>query len=517
MLYFIFIFIGAFICQQILAFLVGAYFERAGKDKALAMKPIVNIKTWLEIINKPMWWFALFFIPVIGFLTVYQMVVELYKAFGEKSVWKRFLRGFFPIIFLPLDKNKKEYQKYIGPGGYPPGKMQPKSGAAEWTDAIVYALVAASFIRMFFVEAYNIPSSSMEGTLRVGDFLFVNKYSYGSRIPQTPLALPLVHNSIPVLGIKSYTDIIELPYMRLPGYEKVKRNDMVVFNFPAGDTVLAEYPNGEYTYYQALADANIVTGGNGWNVVRQRFHIETRPVDKRTNYIKRCVAVAGDSLQIVHNTLYINGKEAYKPEFMQFSYNIFPKSGAFFTDADFEAFDMADKYKIEENGLIKVHCNAQVAAALKQNPKVTDVRMIDFEMPEHDLYPNSDAFNWTVSNYGPIWVPEKGVTIKLTPENIALYKRCIVAYEDNTMDISGNQVKINGQAADSYTFKMNYYWMMGDNRHNSQDSRYWGFVPEDHIVGKAGIIWLSKAPNKMKLRFNRMFTIVHNKYAPHDN
>lgn len=533
MIYLFFLFLFPLVATLIFIPLCSKIFAKAGKNEADAKIPVKNILVWLEIIKKPNWWLLLFFLPVINYLNVYTMIVDMLICMGEKSTWKRFLAGSIPLPFL-LKYNSDEW-KFIGPGGVAPGKPLPKKEAwREWTDSILYAVIAATAIRMLFFEAYTIPTSSMEKTLRVGDFLFVSKFHYGARTPNTPLAFPFAHHTMPILGTQAYSELIKLPYYRLPGFQQIKRNDMVVFNFPAGDTLTKEY-DSQYPYYDILRQI-------GREATFNNYTIKTRPVDKRENYIKRCVAIAGDSIKVVNDVLYLSGTAAWESPTAQFSYLVTTNGQDFEDDLQiqydfydsiqvvvgisedstyYEVRQYNEQYQGKGYNQYRIVCTKETMAELKKLSNVTSiVKFPDYKMNPDPLayFPNSPVIaGWTVNNYGPLWIPKKGATIQLNPYNYACYSRAIVSYEGNTLSYENGQYILNGQVASSYTFKMDYYWMMGDNRNNSQDSRYWGYVPEDHVVGKAWVIWMSKDNLKalpQGIRFNRIGTFVHSKYVP---
>jgi len=368
-----------------------------------------------------------------------------------------------------------------------------KSVLREWLDAAIFAIVAATIIRTFLVEAYTIPTGSMEGSLLVNDYLFVSKLAYGPRVPMTPLSVPLVHNTMPVTGGKSYSESVQWKYRRWWGFGDIERNDVVVFNFPHGDTVMTDAPEADY-YSQVRVE--------GRPAVLAGHEIITRPVDKKDNYIKRCVAVPGDVLEIRDAVVYINGQQA----------PLYPHSKRL--------------YQVQTNGILSEEMladhNVEVAAAgnntyflfiengevpaIQKQPQV--VRFMPAVVAKGETgsvkdwaFPHDTVnFKWNLDNFGPLTMPKKGTTVALTPQNIALYRRIIQVYEKNQYEERDGQFIINGKPASSYTFKMNYYWMMGDNRHNSLDSRYWGFVPEDHIVGKAWFVWLSYGPDGVRWR-----------------
>lgn len=375
-----------------------------------------------------------------------------------------------------------------------------KSTGREWLDAALFAIVAATLIRTFFFEAYTIPTGSMEGTMLINDYLFVSKLAYGPRIPMTPVAVPLVHNTMPITGGKSYSESVKWGYHRIPGFGHVERNDVVVFNFPAGDTVIEEYPDQDYyTFCRAM----------GRDQVWTRFHILTRPVDKKENYIKRCVAVPGDILEIKDGRVHINGSAAPLYPHAKMFHLVTTNGNPPGVDEDMELYKRGNStqyvYNLE---------NDQVEEMKKAPNVINVVPFIEFPAgmsspdPAEWTFPHDTAnFKWNRDNFGPMTVPKEGVAVALTPQNIALYRRIIRNYEGNTLDERDGKIIINGSPATSYTFKMNYYWMMGDNRHNSLDSRFWGFVPEDHVVGKAWFVWLSYG--KDGIRWKRLLHGIH--------
>lgn len=358
-----------------------------------------------------------------------------------------------------------------------------KGFVREWVDAIVFAVIAATIIRLFLIEAYTIPTSSMEKSLLIGDFLFVSKVSYGPRIPNTPIAFPFAHHTIPGINTKAYLEWIKLPYYRLPGFGKIENNDVVVFNYPM-----------------------------------EGF----RPVDKRENYIKRCVAIPGDKLEVKEGVLYINDEEAYRPEKMQHSYDV-KTNGTGFNKLVLRKLDITEGGRTSNQGDFSLTMTDEARDEIKALANVQDVERSVSKPGAYAeyIFPNSDPelkstdhkkFFWNVDNFGPITIPKKGVTVELNLDNLPIYERLINFYENNDLKIEENRIYINGVETNEYTFKMDYYFMMGDNRHNSADSRFWGFVPEDHIVGKAVFIWLSIDKNATKLseriRWRRMFSLI---------
>lgn len=381
-----------------------------------------------------------------------------------------------------------------------------KSWWREWLDAAVFAIVAATIIRTFFIEAYTIPTGSMEGSLLINDYLFVSKVSYGPRVPMTPVAVPLVHNTMPIIGGESYTKSVQWDYHRWWGFGDVERNDVVVFNFPHGDTVMKSQPEADY--YAACRQ-------QGREAVLASNEIIVRPIDKKDNYIKRCVGVPGDVIMIKDGVLWVNNKPAKHYPHMKTSYTIQMPPGAslsedFLTDNGINTDPYAGDIGMTETpGRYYANLQTGQLAAFKAIQGVNIQPVITpAGIPEPGVFPFDMAnFPWNKDNFGPMTVPKKGVTVQLTAQNIALYRRLINVYEENKLEERNGQVFINGLPATSYTFKMDYYWMMGDNRHNSLDSRYWGFVPENHVVGKAWFVWLSYGQGGM--RWSRLLRGIH--------
>lgn len=374
-----------------------------------------------------------------------------------------------------------------------------KSVRREWLDAGVFAIVAATLIRIFLFEAYTIPTGSMEGSLLVNDYLFVSKLSYGARIPMTPLAIPLVHNQIPIFGGKSYSEAIKWKYRRLPGFGHIERNDIVVFNFPAGDTFLAERPNE--SYYEIVRQL-------GRDQVFAQYTVKTHPVDKTDNYIKRCVGVPGDDIRIDNARLFVNGKPA----------QAFPHSKLLYavtTTGTSLSPDILDDDRVEQlptNGnFYLLYLENDMVDIVRKEPNIKSMEIfhnVPNGVADPSIFPNDTLhYKWNVDNFGTLHIPKAGETVNLGPENIAQYRRIIDEYEGNDFEEKNGQYIINGQPSRSYTFKMNYYWMMGDNRHNSLDSRFWGFVPESHVVGKAWFVWLSYG--KKGIRWSRLLRHVN--------
>lgn len=380
-----------------------------------------------------------------------------------------------------------------------------KNAVIEWVDAIIFAVIAASIIRIFFIEAYVIPSPSMEKTLLVGDYLFVSKTAYGPRVPNTPISFPFVHHSLPFTNSmkKSFLTWIELPYKRLAGFGEVKRNDVVVFNFPEGDTVVLQHQ--EASYYQLVRNY-------GREAIWSNNDIIVRPVDKKENYIKRCVAIPGDVLQVKEGKLFVNSKPAYTPKGQQSTF-IVRTNGTEINPAVFDNLGINQSdVQIDQNQLstYSITTTFENIAEIKKLDNIVYIAESISSKDEVsiDIFPSDPRYKWSVDNFGPIWIPKKGTTVTLTPLNLPLYRRIIEIYEKNKLEVNGSTITINGKQTNSYTFKMDYFFMMGDNRHNSADSRYWGFIPEDHIVGKASFIWFSVDGQKGLfggIRWSRIF------------
>lgn len=479
-------------------------FEKAGYKGFYSVIPYYNLYILSKIVNDTKWWwYLLLAIPYINVFTMMLMFIDLAKAFGRFKIWEVLCAAVVPFIFFPIVTIQNS--KYSDPRVtiYP-----PKGPVREWLDAIVWAVVAAMIIRTFMFEMYTIPSSSMEKSLLVGDYLVVSKLGYGPRIPNTPLAFPFVHHTLPwSKTAKSYIEWPQLPYKRLPGTTEIKRNDPIVFNFPAGDTVSEVYQSN-VTYYQLCR----YFGKDKVMSDKKQFgNIITRPVDKRENYVKRLIAMPGDTLQIIDGIVYINGKIGEQPEEMQHNYLVKITSNGI-NPSILEKYNITEGYRTAHSNELIFNMTGKVAEEFRKLPFVTSVeRRIAAAGTEvsEDIFPNDTThFKWNADNFGPIVIPQEGVTVKLTPENIALYDRVIRAYELNDMKIKDGKIFINGEETDEYTFKMDYYWMMGDNRHNSQDSRFWGYVPIDHIVGKPVFVWLSIDKNTGKIRFNKTFRFV---------
>ena len=479
------------------------------------------------------------------------IAIILYLAF---LVW---VKSWWGLIIVPLIFDVY-ISKKIPWSFWKKSKNPAVRTVMSWIDAIVFALVAVYFVNIYVFQNYQIPSSSLEKSLLVGDFLYVSKMSYGPRVPNTPLSMPLAQHTLPVLDCKSYIEWPQWKYKRVPGFGKVKRNDIVVFNFPAGDTVAMNlqqsdfyslaYDAGRQMYPKQVEMDSLTreqqravydlyyTSGKQAILANPRDYgkVVSRPVDRRENYVKRCVGLPGDTLQIVNGQVMIDGKAIENPEEMQFNYFV-QTTGPYIPEDMFRELGISkeDQTLIEdanwESGFMELglaNRNAQgklspvyhlpltkkMYNTLNGNKKLISKIVMEPEEFAGQMYPLNLYTKWDRNNYGPIWIPAKGATITLTEDNLPIYERCITAYEGNKLDIKADGIYINDKKTDKYTFQMDYYWMMGDNRHKSADSRYWGFVPEDHVVGKPIVVWLSLDKDRGwfdgKIRWNRLFKWV---------
>ena len=478
----------------------------------------------------------------------FAIVTVLYLAF---LIWVKSWLGLIVVPFI--------FDIYISkkiPWGFWKKSENPAvRSVMSWIDAIVFALVAVYFVNIYVFQNYQIPSSSLEKSLLVGDYLYVSKLSYGPRVPNTPLSMPLAQHTLPLVNTKSYIEWPQWDYKRVPGLGKVKRNDIVVFNFPAGDTVATNYQQtdfyslayneGQRMYPNPVNMDSLTRKQQGavydlyYNAGRNLIlsnpkmygDVVIRPVDRRENYVKRCVGLPGDTLEIRDAQVYIDGKPLENPEDMQLNYLV-QTTGPYITEDMFRELGISkdDQAMVTNESLLMemglTHRDAQGRLAptydlpltkkmletLSANKKLVSRIVMEPEMFTGQMYPLNLYTKWDRNNYGPIWIPKKGATIKLTEDNLPIYERPIRAYEGNTLEVKEDGIYINGKKTDEYTFKMDYYWMMGDNRHNSADARSWGFVPEDHVVGKPIVVWLSLDKDRGwfdgKIRWNRIFKWV---------
>ena len=461
--------------------------------------------------------------------TKFIIVLVLYLLFlyWVKSWWGLLVVPFIFDIYI-TKKIKWQWWKEA---------EKPVKFVMSWVDALVFALVAVYFINQFFFQNYVIPSSSLEKSLLTGDYLFVSKVSYGPRIPQTPLTMPLTQHTLPVVECKSYIEWPHWDYRRVKGLGDIQLNDIVVFNFPAGDTLCSAPQYQAFDYYQMCYGIGYQLYPNrpdpdslapdmrmkyfnaiyeaGRQTIRQNQteygEIITRPADRRENYVKRCVGLPGQTLQIKDRIVYLDGKANKEPENVQYTYHVKLKQAIPEEMMEDLGISMEDLTSLNTSGYMPLTNRA--VKVLKAHPDIVESVTLNTEANDLEIYPLNGNKHWTRDNYGPIWIPKKGESIDLTLDNIAIYERPIKVYEANDLQIRDGKIFINGQETKSYTFKMDYYWMQGDNRHNSADSRYWGFVPEDHIVGKPIFIWWSSDPDRRGIngvRWSRLGRIVDN-------
>lgn len=459
------------------------------------------------------------------------VVLVLYLLF---LLWVKSWMGLIvvPFIFDVYITKKIKWQWWKTAEG-------PVRFIMSWVDALVFALVAVYFINLFFFQNYVIPSSSLEKSLLTGDYLFVSKLSYGPRIPQTPLTMPLTQHTMPIINTKSYIEFPHWDYRRVKGLGRVQLNDIVVFNYPTGDTIVteqryqaADYYAMVYSFGEQIFQQQAVQTVNPANLNKQEQlnyfkhiyaigrnyiinnpneygSIDHRPADRRENYVKRCVGLPGQTLQIKNRIVYLDGKANKEPDNVQYTYYVKLRQSIPDDVMKELGISMEDLSSLNREGYMPL--TKAAAKALKDRRDLVESIRINTDATTGDLYPLNSVTGWTRDNYGPIWIPKKGATIQLTLDNIAIYERPIRVYEENNLEVKNGQIYINGKLSHSYTFKMDYYWMMGDNRHNSADSRYWGFVPEDHIVGKPIFIWWSSDPDRhgfSGIRWNRLFNMV---------
>jgi len=479
-------------------------YSKAGRKSWEAIIPVYSAIVLMQIINRPKWWVILLFIPVINLIMFPVIWIETIRSFGEKS----YINTFLVVLTLGL------YIAYVNYNSdnlihIKDRDLKPNSILGEWVGSIAFAIIAATLVHTYVMQPFTIPTSSLEKTLLVGDFLFVSKIHYGPRVPMTTVAAPMVHDTIPIIKTKSYLfsddfskknssflNKLQLPYLRFPGFQSIKRNDIVVFNQPA-DTLL---------------DMN--------NFKPDRNYY--KPIDKKTNLVKRCVGIPGDSLEIRNGYVFINGKSLVLPKRAKLQFNFFVDtkgqriSQKLLTNryGAGEGLQYANgNFALNKKGGYILTLTDEEAKRISKNPKVKAVKKL-FQFlngEDGDVFPRIPSLGWNMDNFGPIYIPKKGNTVKLDKKSLPFYKRIIQEYENNDFVVFGDSILINGRYVDSYTFKQDYYWMMGDNRQNSLDARLWGYVPFDHVVGKPVLIWLSIDKNGKgihKIRWNRMFTTV---------
>ena len=508
-------------------------YQRANRKAWEAAIPIYNAVILMKIINRPKWWVILLFIPVINQLMFPILWIETARSFGfnkRKDTALVLLTLGFYLFFINYATNSTYKLNR---------SLKPRTAFGEWVSSIAFAIIAATLVHTYVMQPYTIPTSSLEKTLLVGDYLFVSKFHYGARVPTTTIATPMLHDSIPTAIIsekntKSYLNKPLLPYLRIPGFQKIKRNDIVVFNWPV-DTLVHWMDPSKGTDF--------------------------KPLDKKTNYVKRCVGIAGDTLEVRDGYVYINGKQNILPDRakLQFYNRVYSEKGLStqkllrYTDKEFERkfiinftsqnqFEKVMRYatnnpeKIKDNQFIittsdegipqwiingyrldikeistkirKANITDEIAAKLRKDSEVDSVvKVINPKGNKgNNMFPQGTNLSWNTDNYGPIYIPKKGTTVSLNMNSIPFYERIIEDYENNQLEVIGEHIFVNGKKSTSYTFNQDYYWMMGDNRQNSLDARSWGYVPFDHVVGKPVLIWFSI--NEGKIRWERLFTTV---------
>lgn len=530
-------------------------YQKAGRKSWEAFVPVYNSIVLMKIINRPSWWTFLLFIPVINLIMFPVVWVETLRSFGKNSTLDTFL-GIFTLGFYIYYVNYTQNVTHIADRS-----LVARTKTGDTVSSLLFAIIVATLVHTYVMQPFTIPTSSLEKTLLVGDFLFVSKFHYGPRTPMTTVAAPMVHDTIPIVNTKSYLSKPQLPYFRFPGFQEIKNNDIVVFNWPIDTVYFFRDPSGRHAY---------------------------KPIDKKSNYVKRCVGIPGDKIEIKNSELYVNDKvlilpNRAKPQFSysaKFKYsdkvdynqllaelNDYPNDRGVrlndsllyfpalteesvqrlktvdgitavkkeidttnsYTIHDFKynpavnddflnlvnRIKQSGNFKVEErvNNIIRIYnLPKEFVSILSKNKSVIASKEI------YDIFPNSSVVkNWTKDNLGPIFVPKSGIKVELNLQTLPFYSRIISEYEGNKLEVKGNEIFINNQKTNSYTFQQNYYWMMGDNRHNSEDSRYWGFVPNDHIVGKPVFIWLSWDSNGKglnKIRWDRMFTTVNGEGQP---
>ena len=452
------------------------------------------------------------------------LVLYLLFLFWVKSWWGLLVVPFIFDIYITKKIKWQWWREKEGPVRF----------IMSWVDALIFALVAVYFINLFFFQNYVIPSSSLEKSLLTGDYLFVSKVSYGPRIPETPLTMPLTQHTLPVVECKSYIEWPHWDYRRVEGFGKVELNDIVVFNYPSGDTLCSKlqyqaddfyrlcYALG-YQNYPNRPDPNTLSPADRLKFLQQVYQIGsrqieanpqeygevmTRPTDRRENYVKRCVGLPGQTLEIKNRVVYLDGKPNKEPDNVQYTYRLKLKRNL--PEELIEDLGITNEELGILNAMGYMPMTKRTAAELSKRKDLVEYVEINTDADEWDIYPLNGNKHWTRDNYGPIWIPNKGETLVLNLDILPIYERCIRAYEGNKLEVKNGKIYINDKQTDRYTFKMDYYWMMGDNRHNSADSRYWGFVPEDHIVGKPIFIWWSSDPDGRGVRWSRLFRFVDN-------
>jgi len=502
-------------------------FTKAGIEGWKAWVPIYNFYVLAKLLDKPWWWCLIMIVPGVNILMYGVYGFNVARAFNKPSNQDLLFASILPYLFfvkLGFDPSAK----FVGLSKF---KIEPSKIIKNWVDPIVFAVIAASIIRGYFIEAFTIPTSSLEKSLMVGDFLFVNKFAYGPKIPQTPLSFPFAHHTLPLSDTKkSYLEWIKLPYFRLPGFGSVKNNQIVVFNYPDGDTVALLQQNSSYynLVRERAHDLKIYDNGahpdnsymqRAWEEINgpQRPYgaITSRPVDKRDHYVKRCVGIAGDTFEVRRGEVHIDGVKQPMPERAQHRY-IVRTNGSIFGDntvtkqnthslGNVRLLDELDIYvseawKIEvpsniDTNYYDINMPVDVAEKVKNIPGVYSISKKIEPADHYDfrVFPHHPSYRWNNDNFGPLLIPKAGMTVPIDTHNVYLYEKVMNTYDDgiHQIGIKDGKVLYDGQPISSYTFKQDYYFMMGDNRHNSADSRSWGLVPYDHIVGSPFFVWFS--------------------------
>jgi len=459
-------------------------YQAAGRKAWEAAVPVYNAVVLMKIINRPWWWTILLFVPIVNLIMFPVIWVETLRSFGRNSTTDTIL-GILTLGLYIYYINYTQKLTYIEERS-----LKPRTSTGEWVSSILFAVVAATIVHTYIMQPFTIPTSSLEKTLLVGDFLFVSKFHYGARTPMTPISFPMVHDTIPVVHTKSYLTEPQIPYFRLPGFQDIKRNDIVVFNWPV-DTVRKFFDRSGISY--------------------------KKPIDKKSNYVKRCVGLPGDSLEVRDGYVFINGKKndlPYRAK-IQFSYEV-KVNGQLNPEMLNNRYNITDRYGYQNGSYLFAAISEESMNMLKNNPNVVEVTRLRSEKGQwiEGTFPDNQNYPWNNDFFGPLYIPKKGATVSITAETLPLYKRVIEVYEgselgiDNKITQSGTEVLLNGKVITDYTFKMDYYWMMGDNRNNSEDARTWGFVPFNHVVGKPVFVWMSWDGINKKVRWERLFTTV---------
>jgi len=485
------------------------FYSKAGRKPLEAFIPIYNLVVLMKIINRPRWWVFLLFVPIINLIVIPVVWVETIRSFGKNSSFDTaavLLTFGFYITYLNYTSKDLTYIENRD--------LTPRTKTGDTISSLLFAIIVATLVHTYVIQPFTIPSSSLEKTLLIGDYLFVSKIHFGARTPMTTVALPMVHDTIPFIGKKSYlfnddvtkkeTSILnkfQLPYFRFPAIETIQRNEIVVFNQPADTLRDMDNFKPDRNYY--------------------------KPIDKKTNLVKRCVGIPGDSLEIKNGDIYINGKLSILPQSAkpQFNFIVDTKGVSINQDVLVNYYGAKEGMKYENgdfaqtrNGEYFLTLTDSEAKTLANNSVVKSVKKyLSPKGQNEDVFPHVASLGWNVDNFGPIYIPKKGATVKLDLKTLPFYKRIIQEYEKNTLKVNGNEIIINGKVSNSYTFKQDYYWMMGDNRQNSLDARFWGYVPFDHVLGKPVFIWFSwnkEGSGLNKIRWNRIFSVVNGNSEP---